>query len=269
MPGKDVHESGQLGLDAARQYADFFVPALFETWAGACCDRALRGGARNLLDVACGTGIVAVEAARRLGPAAVEGVDCNLGMLTLATQRNPGLTWTHANVHQLPHDDASFDAVVCQFGLMFFEDRAAAMREMWRVVRPGGRLVIAVWSRLEQSPGYAAMVELLSQAFGEAVGDALRPPFCLGDEAELRTVFSDAGLEPSSFESITKAARFDSLDAWIHCDVRGWTLADVLDEADERRLRREAKGALKRFVTADGHVEFASPARIAVFVAPA
>lgn len=268
MPQRDAHTTGQLGLNAARQYAEFFVPALFETWAGPGCDRALSGGARKLLDVACGTGVVGAEASRRLGPDAVEGVDCNEGMLAVAAEQSPGPTWTHADVHCLPHEDASFDAVVCQFGLMFFEDRAAAMREMWRVVRPGGRLVIAVWSRLEDTPGYAAMVDLLTRTFGAEVGDALRPPFCLGQEAKLHQVFSNANLEPTSIETITKRARFESLDAWIRCDVRGWTLADVLDEADERRLRRQAEHELQQFVTSDGRVEFDSPAHIAVFDAP-
>jgi ubiquinone/menaquinone biosynthesis C-methylase UbiE len=101
-----------------------------------------------VLDVACGTGVVAREAARRVGPAgAVAGLDRNEGMLAVARRMAPGIAWRHGLAEALPFPDGAFDAVICQFGLMFFEDRGKALGEMWRALRPGGRLAVAVGMR--------------------------------------------------------------------------------------------------------------------------
>ena len=89
-------------------------------------------------------------------------------------------TWRHGRAEELPFDDHTFDAVISQFGLMFFEDRQAAIREMFRVLRPGGRLAVAVWDSLENTPGYLAVTELLQRLFGAEAADALARSLCAG-----------------------------------------------------------------------------------------
>jgi len=145
---------GQVARSAAEVYDAFFVPALFEEWPPRLARAAgLRPGQR-VLDVACGTGVLARHAARVVGAGGeVVGLDLNPGMLEVARRRAPGASWREGTAEALPFADARFDAVLSQFGLMFFADRAGALREMWRVLRPGGALAVAVWARLEDTPG--------------------------------------------------------------------------------------------------------------------
>ena len=216
-----------------------------------------------MLDVACGTGVLTREARRQVGPGGqVTGLDCNEGMLQVAARNSDGIDWRLGQAEALPFDDAAFDAAVSQFGLMFFGDRARALAEMWRVIRPGGRLAVAVWGPVEDTPGYAAMVRLLEDLFGAKTADALRAPYCLGDTGTLAALCRDAGIDGAEIETRDGAARFPSIEAWVHTDVKGWTLADMIDDDQYAALRAAAGDRLQRFVQADGSVRFAHPAHI-------
>jgi SAM-dependent methyltransferase len=152
--------------------------------------------------------------------------------------------------------------VISQFGLMFFEDRVAALKEMRRVLRPGGRFAVAVWDTLDRSPGYAAMVALLQRLFGERIANELRAPFVLGDPEALRALFRQAGIANVEIHTPDGTARFPSIESWVHTDVKGWTLADLIDEAQYRTLLQEAKRELQRYAQSDGTVAFSAPAHI-------
>jgi SAM-dependent methyltransferase len=168
----------------------------------------------------------------------------------------------------LPFPAGSFDAVTCQFGLMFFDDRVAALKEMWRVLRPGGHLAVAVWDALERTPGYAAMADLLRDLFGTEVADALRAPFLLGDPKDLLALFAQAAILHPHLQTLNGTARFPSIESWVHTDVRGWTLADVISEAQYDTLLAEARKSLTRFVGANRTVAFPAPAHIVTAVKP-
>jgi SAM-dependent methyltransferase len=256
-------ETGQVSRSAAEVYEEFFLPALFHQWAGRVADAAgIRPGQR-VLDVACGTGVLARAVADRVGPTGtVVGVDPNDGMLAVARRKAPTIEWKHGRAEALPLESDSFDAVVSQFGLMFFDDRRAALREMMRVLRPDGQLAVAVWDALDRTPGYAAMTALLRRLFGDDVANALRAPFVLGDPQHLRSLFVDAGIPQAQVRTQDGTARFPSIQSWIYTDIKGWTLADVLDDAQFDLLLREAERVLRPFVTADGTVEFSAPAHI-------
>ena len=134
---------------------------------------------------------------------------------------------------------------------------------MWRVVVPGGRLAIAVWGSLDDTPGYSAVTSLLARLFGDDVAALLESPYSLGDPSALRALLGRAGVTGFEVQRIQGKARFPSIRAWMHSDVRGWTLGDRLDEEQYERLVAEAEVELSRFVTADGSVQFAHPALIA------
>ncbi len=257
----DTHERGQVSASAAEVYDELFVPALFRDWPGPMLDSAGVGEGQRVLDVACGTGVLAREGRER--GARVVGLDINEGMLAVA-RRHDGVEWVHGAAEELPFDDESFDAVVCQFGLMFFTDRAEALREMRRVLTPGGRMVVAVWATLEQTPGYEAMAALLARLFGRDAAESLRAPYSLGEPAALRALFAEAGIAPMHVELREGVARFPSLETWVEVDIRGWTLADQIDEAGAARLLSEARTELARFVQTDGSVAFPAPALLAL-----
>ena len=254
---------GQVARSAAEIYEEFFMPALFQEWAPRVADAARLAPGQRVLDVACGTGVLAREAATRVSPGgSVTDLDRNEGMLAVARRRAPAIEWQPGRAESLPFAERAFDAVVSQFGLMFFEDRGGALREMWRVLRPGGRLAVAVWDALENSPGYADMTKLLQRLFGDRARSSLATPFALGDPGTFRSLFAAAGIANVQIRTPDGTARFPSLASWVHTDVKGWTLADLIDEAQYRALLQEAKRELQRYAQPDGTVAFAAPAHI-------
>jgi SAM-dependent methyltransferase len=259
-------------LSAASVYENLFVPAEFQEWAPRMVAAARIQAGYRVLDVACGTGVLAREAARVVGPTGfVAGVDRDAGMLAVAGRAAPDIEWRHGSAESLPYDDRSFAAVVSQFGLMFFSDRNAALREMLRVLVPGGRLAIAVWDTLENTPAYATLVAILERVVGTRAADALRAPFALGDRGELATLCAAAGIADLHAATHTGSARFPSVRTMIEAEVRGWMPAVGIDVSDEQfgDIIAQATQALARFVGTDGVVTFDSPAHIVSGAAPA
>jgi len=262
----DAATRGQVNREAAALYERFFVPALFAQWPTAVLDAAQASAATpRVLDVACGTGVLARAAAVRSGGArGVVGIDPNEGMLAVAAECAPDIDWRAGRAERIDFDDASFDVVVCQFGLMFFEDREVGLREMLRVLRPGGRLAVAVWDSLERLPGFDALAALLDRIVGRAAGDALRVPFSLGDVEALRALFARAGMPELRIATKAGTARFPSLESWIRTNVRGWAFSDLVDDDQLQRLIETAAREMSDLETARGDVAFAAPAHIAV-----
>jgi len=251
---------------AARSPADVydeqFVPALFSHWGPVLCDAAGVAAGQRVLDVACGTGALTVAVADRVLPAgAAFGLDANPQMLAVARRKHAAIEWHEGRAESLPFNDATFDAVVSQFGLMFFDDRIAALREMWRVLRPGGRLAVAVCDALEHSPGYASLAALLDRLFGKRIGDAFRAPFVLGDADALHALCVGAGIANASIVQRQGTVRFASIDKLVSTErACAWTLGGALDERQLEQLRREAQSTFAPFVDAGGMVAFEMPA---------
>ncbi|GAB5470081.1 MAG: methyltransferase domain-containing protein [Rhodospirillales bacterium] len=256
-------DSGQVSDSAAEIYDRFFVPALFGAWARPLCRAVDLQAGQRVLDLACGTGATTRAALAAVGPGgAVTGLDRNAGMLEVARARAPTIDWVEGRAETLPFPDAAFDAAICQFGLMFFEDRPAALREMTRVVRPGGGLALTVWDRVETSPGYARMIALLGRLFGARVAKALLAPYLLGDLADLRALQAQVGWQDARIETQDRQARFPSIRDWVTLDVRGWTLSDMIDEAQFALLVESAERELADLAGPDGAVVFPAPAHI-------
>ncbi len=262
------HETGQVAASAAEIYEEFFVTALFGAWPSQVLELASVTAGSSVLDVACGTGVAAraaVEAVGREGE--VVGLDLNEEMLAMAARVCPQVDWQLGSAESLPFDDAQFDHVISQFGLMFFQDRQAAIAEMLRVLKPGGRACVAVWASLDDTPGYAAIARLLNDLFGAEIARSLEAPFCLGDTQGLQDLFEEAGVSGAQINTRSGRARFESIDAWLYTDIRGWTLAEVINDEDYARLQAAAPDYLGEFETPAGQVEFEMPAHLVTFEA--
>ncbi len=170
------HERPQVDPEsetAAEIFDRLFLPTLAGRWAKRVITAAALSPGERALDVACGTGAVAGEALGRVGPeGTVAGIDLGPDMLAVARRKLPDLDLREGRAEALPFADEMFDVALCQFGLMFFDDRAQALREMRRVLRPGGRVAVVVWDGIERSPAYVALAEVVERHFG---GEAAAP----------------------------------------------------------------------------------------------
>jgi ubiquinone/menaquinone biosynthesis C-methylase UbiE len=248
----------------AEVYDEFFVPALFQQWGPVVAAAAGVMSGDRVLDIACGTGALALAVANRVGPnGSVVGLDPNPQMLAVARRKAPQIEWLEGKAEALPLPDCSFGAVVSQFGFMFFDDRLVALRETKRVLRPGGRLAVAVCDAVEHSPGYAAFAALLDRLFGRRIADAFRAPFVLGDPERLLDLCRDAGIPDAKVMRHNGKIRFTSIASLVSTErACVWTLGGMLDDDQFARLLEEAATALQPFVARDGSVMFDMPALI-------
>jgi SAM-dependent methyltransferase len=169
----------------------------------------------------------------------------------------------HAAAESLAFPNGRFDRVVSQFGFMFFEDKLRALQEMRRVLRPGGKLAVAVCDSVDRSPGYAVFAELLHRLFGHAVAESFRAPFALGDPARLLHMCALAAIPGAEVARQQGLVRFPSIEALVATEgACVWTLGGVLDGEQLDRLREEAQGSMHGFLTAEGALEFEMPALV-------
>lgn len=249
----------------AEIYEELFVPALFQHWTAVVADVASIKFGDRVLDVACGTGVLARKIREIVGDGgSVTGLDVNAEMLAVARRVGIGVEWKQGQAEALPFDDGQFDAVVSQFGFMFFEDQTEAIREMMRVLKPGARIVIAVCDAIDHSPGYAVLTELLYRLFGSEAANAFRAPFQAGDPELLLTCFRDAGVSNATVERHDGHVHFASADSLISAErACAWTLGGLLDDAQFEKLRVAARESFGPFTQADDSVKILMPALIA------
>jgi SAM-dependent methyltransferase len=248
-----AQETFQIPLETAEIYESKFVPALFADWAPHVVDMGAVAPGQSVLDVACGTGIVARTALGRAGAGGrVAGVDLNRAMLTVAGRVCPGVELHEADVVALPFEDATFDAVLCQMALMFFPDRLAAVREMARVVRPAGTVVLMVPSSLDAQPAYRLLVDLAARHAGPEAVAMLSAYWACGDLDALVGTVEAAGLGVVSTRTRTGRARFASIDEFVAVEVESTPVRERLTDAEYDALRREAGEALRTFTAPDG-----------------
>jgi ubiquinone/menaquinone biosynthesis C-methylase UbiE len=247
----DMPQAAQVvPVNFAEAYERFLVPAIFRPWANDLLDRIRPNGAESLLDVACGTGIVARLLRERRGTGEnITGVDANPEMIGVARALAPDVAWQTANALDLPFEAAAFELVVCQQGLQFFPDRAAAVRQMRRVLTAGGRVALSTWRPLLENPLLCRLHQLAVARFGEH--DDRR--FSFSNAEQIVTLLADAGFHDIRAETVTRAERLPDANTFIALNLTA--TIDQLDDMtpDNRaetiaRFQLEAKSALASFV---------------------
>ena len=191
-------------------YEQYLGPLLFEPYAEETAGR-LRGLTQGrILETAAGTGIVTRAMVGALPPAVeIVATDLNQAMLDLAATRlqAPQVTWRQADAQALPFEDAAFDAVVCQFGVMFFPDKGAGYREALRVLKPGGRFLCVVWDRLEANPVSKVVSDAVARLFPDDPPRFFeRVPFGYADPDRIRGELRQAGFEDAAIETVVNVS---------------------------------------------------------------
>jgi len=256
-------EAWQLSDNAAENYEQHFVPAIFADWAPRTAGAAEVSSGDRVLDIACGTGVVTRHCADLAGAAGtVIGLDLNDAMLAVARRVRPEIEWRQGDAADLPFDNDAFHAVTCQFGLMFMPDRPKALSEMWRVLAPGGRLAVAVFGSTDDNPPYRILADIGERHAGMQAAAALRSPFVLGDTDELAGVFAKAGIPGAKISAHTGIEHFSSMAWFMEIEIKGTPAAEFVSEDAYRAMVADAEKELAFCQQANGRLEFENRAYI-------
>ena len=198
-------------------YEHWLVGPLFRPFAEVIVERARLTPGDRVLDIACGTGIVARLARERLGEhGRAVGVDSSPQMLAVARRVAPAIEWREGDARSLPlAEGEQFDVVFCQQGLQFFPDRTAAVAEMRRATKHGGRLLVAVWQSLDEAPFFREAHRVAERRLGAFVDR--RHSF--GDALALQRLIADAGFEEVRVDRLVRTIRFDDPTPFVRMNT--------------------------------------------------
>jgi ubiquinone/menaquinone biosynthesis C-methylase UbiE len=241
-------------------YERWLVGPLFQPWAEMALDEVQLSPGDRVLDIACGTGIVARTARERLGDAgSVVGIDVSPDMLAVARAVAPKIDWREGNAAALPlRDGEQFDVVVCQQGLQFFPDKPAAAAQMRRALAKGGRLAVATWRSDEEIPFFRELRRIAERHLG-AIADQ-RCSF--GDAGALEALLWNAGFYDVRSKTLSRIVRFEDGTLFLRMNAMmfvGMSAAGkAMDDQERKRVVEaivgESAPVLDRYTDGSGTV---------------
>ena len=226
----------QLTGTAAELFERYLVPAITAKWAEDLLDRAQPRGGEAILDIACGTGIVARLAAKRMGRGLVTGLDLNAGMLNVARTaptEGAAIIWIEGSALVLPFPEESFDLVLCQQGLQFFPDQRKALGEVCRVLKGGGRAALSVYSRIERTPGANAFSLALDDVVGRDASRIKRGEHSFADATQLETLFRESGFNTVAVQTVEQTIVFPSVLDYVRFQLLATPMTVLLRDQTE------------------------------------
>jgi len=250
----------QLCGDGPEAYEKYIVPAFSGAWAQDIVNRAaLRKGDR-ILDVGCGTGIVARHAFRSLGESGhITGLDVNEVVLEKAREICPPnvmpIQWKQGDVTALPFSDAKFDVALCQQGLQYFPDRSRALNEINRVLVNKGRVVFSVWRPIEYFPFYSVLHRVLEQYVSAEAASMLASAFTLGDSMQLRVLLENAGFKNIDICLTIKQMRYSPLEQFLIGGFVASPFANdilALEESKREEMFQTIKNSISNYIDDHG-----------------
>lgn len=232
----DDQHHWQLDGSAPELYEKYLVPAITTKWADDLVGRAQPSAGETVLDVACGTGVVARSASRRMRHGHVTGLDLNKGMLAVAqtvVSEGARINWIEGSALDLPFPAGKFDLVLCQLGLQFFPDRGRALREMRRVLLPSGRVALSVYSPIERTPGANAFVLALDRVLGPNASKIKRGEHSFNASAELRELIIESGFAKVEVQTVAQQIAFPSVLDYVRFQLVATPMAALLSTRDD------------------------------------
>ncbi len=206
----------QLSGDGPSAYEKYIVPAYTGAWAKEIVNRACLNEGEKILDVACGTGLVARIAAEKQSCSdLIFGVDVNEVMIKKAQEIEKGISWHNNDVTDLPFFDNFFDVILCQQGLQYFPGSDLALKEMNRVLAENGRILISVWRPIKYSPFYESLCKILEEYVDANAGSMLSAAFAFGDYEKLKSLFVNAGFNNININIVVKQMSYSPFEEFV------------------------------------------------------
>jgi ubiquinone/menaquinone biosynthesis C-methylase UbiE len=253
----------------SKNYDHYLGPFLFEPYAADLVSRLGITADSNILELACGTGIVTQRLASHLsGSAELTATDINADMLAVAQEKisTPNVCWDTVDMVAIPYEDDLFDTVVCQFGLMFATDKYKAITEMHRVLKKGGKLLFNVWANIADNPVWRVNITLISRFFPNTPLNPAFGPFSMSDENYGLSLLQQAGFTHYKVESVSKTGICDTTSN----AANGFTLGSPLYNfmKNDPPLVERFRDALEEAIGSElGNNPVRSPLRSLVFSA--
>ncbi|MGB7620261.1 MAG: class I SAM-dependent methyltransferase [Pseudolabrys sp.] len=237
-------------------YDRYLVPLIFESYASDLSGRLDKANPKDVLETAAGTGVLTRAMAARLPESArIVATDLNQPMLDHAKVRQAGkgrVEWKQADALALPFKDQSFDAVACQFGVMFFPDRIKGYKEARRALRPGGHFLFNVWDRISENDFADTVTEALAAVFPDDPPRFMaRTPHGYHDVEQIRADLSAAGFSKVSIDAVDARSKAPSAHDAAVAYCQGTPLRNEIEARDKSRLEeattRAAEALARRF----------------------
>lgn len=254
-------------------YDRFLVPLIFEDYARDLADRLAKAGPQDLLETAAGTGVLTRAVAARLPVSTrITATDLNQPMLERAKARQPGngrIAWKQADALALPFGDQSFDAVVCQFGVMFFPDKVAGYKEARRVLRTGGHFIFNVWDRISENDFADTVTQALADVFPDDPPRFMaRTPHGYHDVDEIRADLKAAGFANASVDVVDARSKASSARDAAIAYCQGTPLRNEIEARDASRLDEATAKAAEALARRFGNGAVDGGIRAIVITAP-
>jgi ubiquinone/menaquinone biosynthesis C-methylase UbiE len=234
-----AHEHWQMDAGAPELFERYLVPAITSIWANDLLDRVGPRHGESVLDIACGTGVVARLAEQRGHVGRLVGIDINTPMLAAARPKSATIEWIQGSALGLPFNANTFDIVLCQQGLQFFPDRALALKEMVRVLKRGGRAGLSSYSAIERTPAAHAFVQALDKHLGAESSRTKRSEHLSCAAHEVGTWAEQAGFDVVDVATVAKQITFPSVLDYVRVQLTATPMAALLKEngpAERERL---------------------------------
>ncbi|HEY6046115.1 MAG TPA: methyltransferase domain-containing protein [Pyrinomonadaceae bacterium] len=217
-------------------YDRYLGPVMFDPYAADLVARIDVPENASVLEIACGTGIVTRRLRDECAPSTkILATDLNQAMIDHAQQKfRPGenVEWKTVDADKLPFADATFDAVVCQFGLMFFSNKPRAAGEVYRVLKPGGTFLFSVWDAIELNDMPNLTHRIVSSYFADNPPDFYDIPFSYYDRDTLKSLLTSAGFADVNVSAVPLAEVASSAEGMAHGFIHGNPLINAINERD-------------------------------------
>jgi SAM-dependent methyltransferase len=249
----EPHFSPEITDEFVRMHEEYLVPSIYAQWAHRIADAAEINIGHAVLDVACGIGPLTKAVQLETGLSGkIVGLDSSEKMLAVAAKRSRGIDWQLGSTEHLPFEANEFDRVMCQFSLMFLPNRVHTIKEMLRVCKPDGLVVIAIWAHLEHSEAYTALVKLVRKTLGSRAANKISAPWSLGSPGTMDRLLLATHVNEYICHERLGVTRFPSMESFVETHLKLAGEFDKLDKQSYIELLAAADVDLRRFIVPGG-----------------